>query len=295
MWRHGIVYAARAARRQRCPYIITTHGSLDRWSLARSRWKKRLSLRFLGTYDMLNRADGIQFTSAGELEEARVLKLRSEAFIISNGISVSAIRKCSRSELETLWSVCAGLRDRWPVVLWLGRFHRKKALDLAIEAFGLLKPEYPNAALLAAGLPDDDAYLREQRARVLRLGLTGSVFIVTEFTDEARMIPINVADLFILPSYEEGFSVAALEAMAAGLPAVVTDGCHLDHIEPEGAGVVAQASVASLALALGRMLALPKHELGRMGNRARALVMREHTWKRIGDQLEAMYERVMRK
>ena len=103
-----------------------------------------------------------------------------------------------------------------------------------------------------------------------------------------RLAALSAADLFALPAVGEGFSMAVLEALACGLPVVLTPGCHFPEAEQAGAGVVVERAVEPLAAALRALLsdAVRRAEMSRA---ARSLVERCYTWPQVVAQLDDAY------
>jgi len=104
---------------------------------------------------------------------------------------------------------------------------------------------------------------------------------------------LAAAALFVLPSYGgEGLSMAALEAMAAGLPVLLSPACNLPEVETAGAGVIVAPETNILAAAI-RALLTDEGRRAQMGAAARTLVERKFTWDRVAAAYEALYARVM--
>jgi poly(glycerol-phosphate) alpha-glucosyltransferase len=101
------------------------------------------------------------------------------------------------------------------------------------------------------------------------------------------------ADLFVLPAVGEGLPMAALEAMAAGLPIVVTPGCNLPDVEARGAGLLVERDVEPLAAALRALLADPERRR-RMGEQGRAWMRESFTWPAIVARTEEVYAQVLK-
>jgi len=289
VWLPELTWAAACGRHHGTPYLVHPHGSLDRWSRAQSRVKKRVSLTCLGTRRMLEHAAAIVYGTIDESREAEDLQLSAPTEIIPNGIFI-------RDDLPSVSQARARLHELFPVyregdliLLWFSRFHRKKGLHLLIEAFADIAPHYPRVRLLAAGLPQDDGYLDEQRERVESLGLEERITITTQYTGEKGRMLLRAADIFVQPSYEEGFSIAILEAMAQALPILITDRCHLPETESRRAGVVVSPSREGLATGLQALLDRSKEELTGMGEQAREWVRSDFSWDSIGKRLIAAY------
>ena len=133
LYRFPPTYAASRARRRGIPYIVRPHGSLDPYLLkqsSRSLILKRLYER-LFDFPNLNAAGAIHYTAEEEREHAAPLNLRAPSFVVPNGIDWERYRTLPpRGALRARW----GLHHE-PVVLFLGRLHFKKGLDLLIPAF----------------------------------------------------------------------------------------------------------------------------------------------------------------
>ena len=118
--------------------------------------------------------------------------------------------------------------------------------------------------------------------------------LTTSYTGERGIIPINASDVFVLPSHQEGFSIAVAEALAYGLAMVITDTCHLEVVSEIGAGEVVPATVDGITQGLERVIRAGPEGRAQMGARGREWVLTHCTWERIGEQIESMYEELIR-
>ena len=291
MWLPELMWASFCANRHNTPYIIHPHGSLDRWSLTQSRLKKQISMKWFGTRWMLDHAASILYGTIDEANEAAELSLAAPVEIIPNGIQLWEASSYRSERDSILKEIFPDYRDSDYILLWFSRFHPKKGLHLLIDAFAEVAPDFPQARLLAAGLPQNASYLAEQMERVQQLGLQDRIRITSGYTGEEGRKLLGVADIFVQPSYEEGFSIAILEAMTSALPILITDRCHLPETESRSAGIEVSASVDGLTAGLRTLLALSRSDLADMGQCALDWVQTEFTWSMIGRKLITVYRK----
>ena len=291
LWLPELILASFSAIRHNTPYIVHPHGSLDQWSLTQSRLKKQVSMKFLGTRRMLDHAAAILYGTIDEAHEAAVLRLAAPVEIIPNGIQFWDASSYRSERGSILTELFPDFLDSDYILLWFSRFHPKKGLHLLIDAFAEVAPDFPQARLLAAGLPQNASYLAEQMERVQQLGLQDRIRITSGYTGEEGRKLLGVADIFVQPSYEEGFSIAILEAMTSALPILITDRCHLPETESRSAGIEVSASVDGLTAGLRTLLALSRSDLADMGQCALDWVQTEFTWSMIGRKLITVYRK----
>ena len=120
------------------------------------------------------------------------------------------------------------------MLLFFGRVHVKKGLDLLAEALGRVGPDHPELHLLVAG--NDDGAWAPFRDRMAELGLTDRMTYLGHVAGERARQVWGAADAFVLPSYSEGFSMAVLEALACRLPCLITTACHFPELAAAGGG-----------------------------------------------------------
>ena len=177
-----------------------------------------------------------------------------------------------------------GIGDGTPLVLSLGRLSRKKGLDLLIEAFSGL----PTPATLAIVGPDDgDGCLRDLKRLRARLDLDGRVRLLGPRFGADKYAAFADADVFVLPSRSENFGNAAAEAVAGGVPVVVTECCGIAPLVRDRAGVVVPCEVEALRSALVRLIA--DQALRDRLRAGTAEARRELTWDEPVAQMERLY------
>jgi glycosyltransferase involved in cell wall biosynthesis len=285
IWEPILKVAAQAAFAGGVGYCFRPAGMLDPWSLRQRRWKKKLAM-MLGVRRVLGRAAFIHTLNPDEGELLAPLRLGVPTEIIPNGIFFEEFDPLPPR--DQFRADCPSLGNR-PFVLFLSRLHYKKGLDLLADAFASLAPRHPDVDLVVAG-PDDGSKADFER-RISEAGLTARVHLVGPLYGVQKRAALAACDCFTLPSRQEGFSVAVLEAMAAGAPVVVSDACHFPDIETEGAGFVVPLRADALGEAIEKVLNDPDRR--RFGRAGRSLVERKYTWERAAELAVAAYQRVI--
>jgi glycosyltransferase involved in cell wall biosynthesis len=240
--------AAAIAQRRSIPYIVRPLGVLNRWGLQSGRaWAKRVSLRLIESR-ILRRAAAVQFGSVAERLETEEVCPLGRAVVIPNPVDLDqpATRGLFRARH-------AALRDR-QIVLFLGRLSPVKGIELLLDAFEIVQRANPRAVLVVAG-SGNDGYVRDLRARADKLGISSDV-VWTGFLDRtAKAAALADADVFVAPSRSESFGLAAVEALAAGVPAVLTVGVGIaDEVAGSGAGLAVPQEAWAIACAIERIL-----------------------------------------
>jgi glycosyltransferase involved in cell wall biosynthesis len=143
---------------------------------------------------------------------------------------------------------------RGPVILFLGRLAAKKGLDMLIRSFALVVRERPDAVLVVAG-PDDEGL----QAQLIRLaeaeGVQGQTIFTGMLHGQEKLEALGASDVWVLSSYSDACAVAVSEALAAGLPVVVSEAVNLaSDIERDGAGIVCELDATAFAAAIDGLL-----------------------------------------
>ncbi|MBP6505931.1 MAG: glycosyltransferase [Opitutaceae bacterium] len=274
---------ARAARLAGKPYLIFAHGSLKRDSLrASSGLAKRLYLMLLERAN-LNQARHIAFNAEEEMADSL---FAHRGLVLPNGIApADFVTLPERGEYRRQHP---GLGDR-VLFVFLGRIDiQQKAVDVIVEAFARLAVERPEAMLLLAG-PSEGADSAEVRRLVAERGLGDKVRFLGLVTGPEKLALLRDADVFLMPSRYEGLSIALLEAMASGLPVVLSDRAGLHRqVARYDCGLVVAPEAESVVGAMRAMM--DPTARARQGAAARRLVMTEHTWPVIVDRLEKLLQ-----
>ncbi len=291
LYRYPSTCAAQQARKQGVPYIIKPHGSLDPYLYERSTvgtvWLKRMYERCFD-WPNLRAAGAIHYVTEAERELASFLGFDTPTFVASSAIDWRIYRDLpSRGAFRARW----GLGEA-PLVLFLGRLHFKKGLDLLIPAFEALRRRVPDAQLVIAG-PENDAYGEQVRGWVRERALDAAVRFVGPLHGADVVQAYVDADVFALPSYTENFGMTVVEALACKLPVVISDQVNIHaEVSGSGAGLVTRCDAGEVTQALETLLADADRRRA-MGEAGRRLVQARFTWPAIVEALTAEYEQVI--
>ena len=283
VWESILRVAGALARNTDKPYFVLLNGMLDPWSLHQKYWKKRFAMA-LAYRQMLDGAAGLHVGNHNEYELIEPLGLTAPRVVIPNGVFMEQIEPLPSA--GQFYSGHPELQGR-PFLLFLSRLHHKKGLDHLAESFGLFSQQNDEAHLVVAG-PDGGAQRQFER-RIRALGLDERVHLTGPLYEERKWQALRDAACFILPSRQEGFSVAITEALACSKPVIITEGCHFPEVAEVGAGEVVKLDDHALAKAMARVMgdARLREEMGRAG---RQLVAERFTWRSAAEQAIAAYQ-----
>jgi glycosyltransferase involved in cell wall biosynthesis len=284
LWQLSTSAAARAARSESKPYIVSAHGMLESWALANKRLKKSI-YAWLFERANLRAATCLHALTRAEARDYRNFGLRNPIAIIPNGVDVPSA--CSAEPFLNRFPELRGKR----LLLFLGRIHFKKGLDVLCEAWTRVSRDWPDAQLVLAG-PDFEntrtpiEKLLEERQIRHRVTFTGML------ANDLKWSALRAAECFVLPSYSEGLSVSVLEAMGMGLPVIVSEQCNLPEVAERNCGWVIQPRAPGsndLESALGDVLRASSPARARLGANGRRLVAERYSWTVVGEQMSALY------
>ena len=283
LFSHLSTAAALAARRARVPYILRPCGTLTEYGMRVKPVMKRISLAlFEGR--AIRDAAAIHCTSGTERDEALRIGLPMRPVVLPLGVELPPAGDADRF-LARHPEMRGG-----PRLLFLSRLHPKKNLEALIDALPQLGVDAGGPLLIVcgSGARDYEAALRERaRAQGVAERIAWAGFL--SGTDKADALA--AADIFVLPSFSENFGVAAVEALAAGLPCVVGQGVAISaEIEAAGAGMAVAPDARSLGRALREILALD--DRAALADAARRLAAERYTTDAMGASLITLYREI---
>ncbi len=281
LWEQSTLMACRGAQSRQVPYIVSAHGMLDPWALRNKRLKKVLYSALIERAN-LAKASCLHALTSAEADDYRRFGCTSPIAVIPNGVRVP--EQVSSRKFLSQHPALQGKR----IVLFLGRIHFKKGLDLLIRAWREIIVRWPDAHLVLAG-PDFEGTRAQISKLVEEHGLDNHVLFTGMLRDDLKWSALAAAECFVLPSYSEGLSISVLEAMGVGLPVIVSDHCNLPEISDLDAGWVIPATVTSLQNALRAVFANSPQDNAAIGQRGRDFVSRRYNWSKVASQIVEVY------
>ena len=269
LWQHPGFAVRRALRGTRIPYFVYTHGMLDPW------FKRTQPLKHLkkclywpwGDYRVLRDAKAVLFTC----EEEKLLARQSFGLYRANEVVVSygtAGPTGDAGAQKAAFLACHPELQGKRLLLFLSRIHPKKGCDLLIEAFAGVAATDPALHLVMAG-PDQTGWAAELARRADALGVADRITWPGMLTGDVKWGAFRAAEAFVLPSHQENFGIAVAEALACGLPALISNRVNIwREVAQDQAGLVGEDTVEGTVRLLREWLALTPEEQGAMRQRA---------------------------
>jgi glycosyltransferase involved in cell wall biosynthesis len=276
------------------PYVLYTHGMLVPF-FNRFPWKrfKKLVMWRLLEHRVLRDASKVIFTCD---EELRVSSQNFTPFackpeILSLGID-GPPEKCKPSP-STSASWPADLAGK-QVFLYLARLEPQKGCDTLVLAFARVAAAHPNVHLLMAG-PDTIGWKRELMALAMSSGATERITWYGPVFGDAKWELFRKADAYILPSNFENFGISIVEALASGLPVLISDKAMIwREVQAAGAGFISSNTIDGTAAILEKWIATPPEERARMRANAFHCFEEHYSINAVANKLAAILESVAR-
>jgi glycosyltransferase involved in cell wall biosynthesis len=265
LWHHPGYIAAQLATKYEKPLVISPHGEILPVAMNIHSFRKLVYLRFR-TRKFFAAAAGFHALTA--IEENAVLQNfpNMTTAMIPNGIEpVEPISHGAVGLANSLWPK---LVDR-TVILFMGRIHEIKGIDLLLKALKMAIRENSNIRLLIAG--NDFGAEEALRRLSSELGIENQVVWAGHLHGREKEAALAVSDISVLPSKSDVVGLATLEAMQAGIPVIITEECGGDIVAEEGAGIIVESTPEQMADTINQLA--DNHELSRkMGNRGKQTV-----------------------
>jgi len=293
LWCQDLVSVARHALGRGIATCYHPHGMLVHAALRRSVLKKAI-FRRMGLAGVLAKADAVVFATDGE-------RVTSDLSMFSHDVQTSVIPLAvnveipenARPALAEAGRARLGLAADEPALVFMGRLHPVKRVELTIDAFAKARQSVPGLKLILVG--DGDASYVESlrvRAAALGVGLLDAITFAGWLSGDAKWQALAAADALIINSEFENFCYALVEALIVQTPVIMTDNLAMaPAAQNAGAGFMATSDPDALAAAITRLLAISTDRAS-MGARGRAWVEASFSRPAVGAALVRLYQSI---
>lgn len=299
LWQYTGLAARSASREAGRPYFVVPHGMLDPW------FKRTYPLKHLkkclywplAEYRVLRDAARVLFTCEEEMRLARQsfpMRYRAREEVV--GLGLADIKPDDKIVGEQFLCAHPALRGK-RILLFLGRIHQKKGLDLLIPTFGRAAAGEPDLRLVIAGSVSGTdvgpADLEALRQLACRSCPPHTVTFCGLLEGDAKWGALCAAEAFVLPSHQENFGMAVVEALSCSVPVLISDKVNIwREIERDGAGIVEPDTLEGTGRLLERWLMIPEADRHAMKSRARASFENRFEIGQVADAWIAIVSRV---
>jgi glycosyltransferase involved in cell wall biosynthesis len=269
LWQYHSFGARRVLHSSGIPYFIFTHGMLDPW------FKRTYPLKHLkkwlywpwADYRVLRDARAVLFTC----EEERVLARQSFWFYKCNEVVVNygtaSPPDNPEAQERAFYDRFSDLQGK-RLALFVGRIHPKKGCDLAIQAFAKVLSKDPDWHLIMAG-PDQVGWQADLSALAKGLNIDKHITFAGMINGDVKWGAFRASEIFLLPSHQENFGIAVAEALAVGVPSLISNKVNIwREIERDGAGIVAEDNLEGTCALLNTWMSMSNVKKSLMGRRA---------------------------
>ena len=278
MWQMNAVYPGRAVKGRKAKLVVSPRGAFSTWAMNYGSRSKKIFWPLLQR-PALMQASCFHATAESEYQDIRRLGFKQPVAIISNGIDVPEYAKKTPRDFR--------------ILLFLGRVHPKKGIDILLSAWAAVMDRFPGWRLLVVGTDSgygtQGGYLQHLKALTLELKLKRIEFAKPLY-GEAKLAAYREADLFVLPTHSENFGITVAESLAAGTPAIVTKGAPWQGLQTSGSGWWIDIGVDALAASLAQGMAESADALAERGRNGREWMIREFSWCKLAQKMDRTYQ-----
>lgn len=280
LWQINSLYPAWISRKYQIPLVQSPRGAFSEWAM---NWGSRIKPMFwkLLQHPALKNVTCFHATAECEYHDIRRLGFRQPVAIIPNGIDLNVKKKKKNKIRKT--------------ILFLGRIHPNKGLDMLIPAWKKVKeyPESQNWTLRIVGSDEGNnvrkGYLEDCIKLVKELKVNDIEFMGPLY-GENKIEAFKNADLFVLPSYSENFAMTVAESLSVGTPVIVSKGAPWEQLSTYNAGWWIDIGIHPLIEALIKAMRCSQEELTSKGEAGYFWMKNEFSWEKVSAKMELTYK-----
>ena len=278
VWSLKVIIIARYAVKLGLKYIIVAHGYLDEWSINEKYIKKKLFIKLFLQYAYKSACASF-FSTKEEYIDARKNIKCTNIFVIPNGVNLNIFSAKKNKEKN--------IKKKKRKIIYFGRIHKKKGIEILLNAIKSLPVDFFDSFYFEITGPGESKYVDIIKNIIKESNLEQKVNLRSPINRNEKIKYLSNSDIFILPSFEEGDSIALKEALAAGLPVIISQQCRMNIVEEYNAGLVIESNTDSVLKALIKIATL---DLEKMGQNAKKLIREKYDNTECSMRLLQIYE-----
>ncbi len=282
--------AAYYCRKNKVPYVLRPHGTLDPFLVYRRLWF--LKLIYINLFEVRNFSGAAVVQYSSVMEEEMTQQFISgpiRSIVIPEGINLEGfVNLPLRGSFRTLYPEMAGKT----LILYLGRFDQKKGIDLLVESFSMVAHHRADVHLLLVGGGNSN-YVEQITGMLQDRGMNHRSTYLGMVSDREKIKILADANIFVLPSRGENFGISVVEAMACGLPVIISDKVGIwQDIADAKAGMVTKCDSREIASAIETLLDNPTL-MRTLGENGKQLVETHFSQERMAERMEKVFNRLI--
>lgn len=272
------------ARFKKIPYINRPLGQLCTWSLQQSKLRKQTYLNIIECQNLLH-SKSLHFTADQEKAEFEQLGLDIPSFVLPHGVDTPNLIINAQAQVREILKIT----DDRPIILFLSRIHPKKGLEYLISALADLQAYKFTLAIAGDGEPE---YVHKIKDLLEINNLSDRTHWLGFVKGETKNLYLQGADLFALTSHSENFGIAAIEALAAGTPVLITDGVAIaPMVKQQDCGYVTTLDIEAIKISLQSFLeSFSPEQTSQNRSRLQQVINQNYSWQSISDRLTKIYQ-----
>ncbi|MCL2116019.1 MAG: glycosyltransferase [Methanobrevibacter sp.] len=290
--RHSLaIIAIHHALKNNSPYVLQAHGSVLPFFQKES--LKKIFDKIWGFKILHNASKVLALT---EVEKKQYLKMgvkEENIEIVPLGINLTEYNSLpSKGKFRSKFAIA----NEDKLILFIGRIHRIKGLELLVKSFKLLKydlkDELNNSNLKLAIVGPDDGFLEELNKLIQKLNLKEDIILTGPLFEENKKSAIVDSDIFVMPSKYESFTTSGLEAMACEKPLVLTKNNHINTWVNNNVGFSCDYDEIDLANSIKKLL-IDEKLIKKFGKSGRKLIEEKYNWNSVEKQIKNIYDIIL--
>ena len=277
LWSLKVIIIARYAAKLGLKYIFIAHGYLDEWSINEKYIKKKIFIKLFLQKSIIQ-SSAFFFSTLDEHKEAQKNINFPDFFVIPNGSDLTKYKMDKDKNIN---------EKKIKKIAYFGRIHKKKGIEILLESIKEMpKSFFLNYFFEIVG-PGETEYIEKIKNLINSYSLNEHVKLLSPKQRNEKISYLNSVDIFILPSYEEGDSIALKEAMSLGIPVIISEQCRMGIVQKANAGFIVKTEIDSLKESFNK---LQSCDLKKMGLNARSIIENKFDNENCSKRLFKIYE-----